>query len=606
VAEAILVEAAVPVVLSNDPNAPYALYKTNVANTWYYVARTARMSKDERGLYALSLVRRRVRERPNPNEPERLVTKGGVLAAQGDLSPRIFSADDVAAWTEAITRSGNGPEAGQTLRFLPMPLRGGTMSIGGISRYVKETAIYKDIPVGPSASVPITIDLNDIGADELWGFLVPPGQEQPNKPGLPINAQFTYKYTVIYPGCEYTVTADKHAAHNFFSLDAEARANYFDLAGFQTDIEVVRGRLRDSGAVRINWERKPAGFDPARIQQLENAILDAWAKSALTKMVDELSSDTEAENPEGYFRGVSIKLKSVDLIADLILVGHYEENLTADEVFVMPLNMAAARGLKQEDYGVEVNDENVLSVTINFGGDARILRYSGQYGWTRPDGATFTGVLRDAEGAKGAILPGVLQYQPIPGQLDPPEKRVDIKYEVDWANAEWEDQSINLMEQATRSGLSLTINPCNFIAHISIFTDLERSAPGTLSLINWRTSLAAPDGRAPKNYASGFVVVGAGPEGRLPVEEKIEFPYYPGEQEASTFEWDVTTVKPDGTVLVAQERFPLTRATAIVLTAHLKEQPPGIVRPRVVTPLRVLSSLAREPDAPGRVRKAAR
>lgn len=275
----VFVDAAAPLVFFDD--AILAFFKATLPETWFYTSRAGRIAMDG-DKYRLVLVRNRKKVGGG------LETKGGMLATQINLAPVIGSVDDEKAWTEAIKRdSPFVPPSVERLTLRPLGLRNGRMTIGGLEGLGENPAAYRDIPIGVQTSLPITLPLTADGADTAWGILGTPA-------GLPVTVRFDYDYDVLYPGAHYKITAETHKVYDYFSVNAKARASYFGLVGAQADLDLMRSELTSSGIVAIEWLVRPEGFDDSRVAQLQSSILDAFAKSALDLMVQDVVPDREA------------------------------------------------------------------------------------------------------------------------------------------------------------------------------------------------------------------------------------------------------------------------------------------------------------------------
>ena len=573
----LFVDASAPFVFSDD--APLAFFKSTRPTTWLYGSRAGRIAMDG-DRYRFALIRNRKREQ-GPSGGLELVTKGGTLATQINIAPLVARPEDETAWTEAIKRNSPFvPPGVDRLTLQPLGLRNGRMTIAGLEGLVEDPNVYRNVPVGIQTTVPVTLPLSADGADTLWRVLG-------TAAGFPISVRFDYDYDVLYPGAHYRITANTQKVYDFFSVNVKARASYFGLVGAQADISVVRSELTGSGAVQIEWVVKPEGFDDSRIAQLQNSILDAFAKSALNLMVKDVVPNTDAPDPDGFFGGVSVKLKDIHEVENLNLSGEFKQNDLRTQTFSFSFSFAQLRNLAPDQYGVDVTGDNMLPITLNLGKDpSHVQKYVCQYGYRRPNG-TVQSDRAESTGADGLLLKGVIQWDP----RDPRPDSTEIQFLVDWENLEWEDYTTKLSRENGNSGVLFQFTPGNFIKRIAILCDFTRADAGTFASIEWRTILPPnPDGTQPKNYSGGVLYEGAG-RAADPDRLTLEFPYNHDTVKDAKFEWEALLVKPDGTTLSFKATEELDKASALLaVAARLRPVPQGAPLPRVAAALLPLAA----------------
>ncbi|WP_406177271.1 hypothetical protein [Streptomyces sp. NBC_00996] len=552
----VFVDAAAPLVFSDD--SILAFFKATPPETWFYASRAGRIAMDG-DKYRLVLVRNRKKGGGG------LETKGGMLATQIDLAPVIGSVDEERAWTEAIKRNSPFvPPDVERVTLRPLGLRNGRMTIGGLEGLVENPVAYRDVPIGVQTSLPITLPLTADGADTAWGILGTPA-------GFPVTVRFDYDYDVLYPGAHYKITAETHKVYDYFSANAKARASYFGLVGAQADLDLIRSELTSSGAVVIEWLVRPEGFDDSRVAQLQSSILDAFAKSALDLMVADVVPDREAPAPEGYFGGVSVRLKDFHEVEKMNLSGEFKQNDMRTQTFSFSFSFAQLRNLDRSQYGVDITGDNVIPVTLNLGKDpAHVQKYLMQYGYRKLDGS-FNGASAEGTGANGLLLQGVVQWD----AHEPQPPKTEIQFGVDYEQLDWEDFS-TLTEKANGpSGVMHVFTPGTYIRKIAVLSDLLKAEPGELASFEWRTVFAPnPPGtrpNLPKDYGGGVLYDGAGIQAS-PDKFAIEFPYNNEVADGSKFEWEAVLIKNDGTVLHYKETKPL-KDVSTVLASRTRLKP---------------------------------
>jgi hypothetical protein len=573
VSQDLFVDASAPFVFSDD--APLAFFKSTKDDTWFYAARSARLAKEpQSGKYLLNVTRVRRHEHDSSGSLV-LVSKGGSFSAQLDVAPIAARPEDEKAWSDAIkNNSPFVPPGIDRLTLLPLGLRDGKMTIDMPPGLVEHPEQYRDIPIGTQTSIPIDLLLTPDGADIMWAAL-------DSHAGLPITVRISGTYAVLWPSAHYKITANTSKVYDFFDVNVKARASYFGLVGAQADINVVRSQLVASGAVTIEWLAKPEGFDDSRIAQLQNSILDSFAKSALNLMVASAEPAADAANPDGFFGGISVKLVDKHEVENLNLSGEYKENDLRTETFGYAFTFAQLRGLSTNQYGTKSDGDNMLPITLNLGRDPQnIQKYSCQYGYVREDG-TVQADRATATGADGLLLAGVVEWSP----NDPRPKQTEFQFLVDWEDIEWEDYATKHIEDDGDSGVLFGFTPGNSIHRVALMCDFPRTPPGTFGSVEWRTELPPrADGSRPKNYTGGVVYEGAGAQG-VPELQIIRFPVDKETVRNATFAWDATLVKPDGSVLSMKASGPLEQVAAVlVIASRLKPEPNALV-PRSLVPL---------------------
>ncbi|MEV6394700.1 hypothetical protein AB0M39_07940 [Streptomyces sp. NPDC051907] len=577
----VFADAAAPTVFSDD--GILAFFKSTLPQTWFYATRAGRIAMDG-DKYRLVLVRNRKRGAGG------LETKGGMLATQINLAPVIGTVDDERAWTEAIKRNSPFvPPGVERLTLRPLGLRNGRMTIAGLEGLVENPGAYRDVPIGVQTSLPITLPLTADGADTAWGILGTPA-------GFPVTVRFDYDCDFLYPKAHYKITAETQKVYDYFSVNAKARASYFGLVGAQADLDLVRSELIGSGAVTIEWLARPEGFDDSRIAQLQKTILDAFAKSALDLMVADVVPDHEAPAPEGFFGGVSVRLKDFHEVEKLNLSGEFKQNDMRTQTFSFSFSFAQLRNLDRSQYGVDITGDNVIPVTLNLGKDPiHVQKYLMQYGYRKLDGS-FHGTSAEGTGANGLLLQGVVQWDP----REPQPPKTEIQFGVDYERLDWEDFS-TLTERANGpSGVMHVFTPGTYIRKIAVLSDLLKAEPGELASFEWRTVFAPnPPGtrpNPPKDYSGGVLYDGAGIQAP-PDKFAIEFPYNNEVADGAKFEWEVVLIKNDGTVLHHKETKPL-KDVSTVLASRSRLKPMLQAPPTAVVRAREAFALRRTPTGP--------
>jgi hypothetical protein len=548
---------------------PVTLIKGYQDNTWFYAPRAARIARDGRDRPIFTIVRSR-RRLPSG---QGLVTAGGTFAAQLDLTIPILTEQDKKELTEfIILASGLRPDTGTSFNFQPLQLREGRMSILGVDSYVKKPEAIAGIKVGASSSLGVSLDLTGSsdgipgGADVFYSAL----RNSNSSVILPLLVSLTYEYDMILPNCHYLLKANNKLIYDFFSGSYKDKFSYYGLVGGQSDLSFTRSELLKNGAITITQISRPDSLNDERIKQLEASLIDVFTKTVLAQIADKPKIEpASAPNPKGYFGGVSLQLKSYSEIQGLDLSAEYNFS----EIVKVPYSMSYVFGpqfsqLDPLDYVLDITTDNQLPITINIGGDPRVLKYSGQYGYRREDGVFIANSISDLAGEKGGVLTGVVQF----GTNEPKPQKVEVQYTVDWANPDWEDRK-EVEELPVGDGGASTIwSPGVRMGKVQVANDFERYEESTFASISWQTSF---DDSTAKIYSGGSFVLGQGPSGRLQIET-IDFPYV-GDQSKALLVFDITVQKPDGLTLNKRIEAPITTSRILLSRAMMAQSGPAPV-----------------------------
>ena len=550
------------------PDGP-AFFRSNRRGTMLYTGRAARIALTDQGRYRLNVVQVRRKELVDGHTED--VVKGGSVVAQVSTAPPVPRPEE---WSAALRAMDPSLPADAPLTFEPLGLRDGKMSIYmGQPGMVEKPEQYLGMKIGSQTSVPINLALTPLGSETVWATLEK-GQ------GLPITVQFTGTYLTVFPGAHYRITADTSKVYDLLDVNVKARASYFGLVDAKADVDVLRSKLVGSGAVVIEWIAKPEGFDESRIAELQRSIIDSFTRTALNLMVDSVQPDPAvAPNPDGFFGGVSVALKSKHEVADLHLSGEFTENDLREETFSYAYTFSQLPNLTVADYGVRVEGDNKLPISLNFGRNpVTIEKYVCQYGYVKPDG-TVQSDRADASGADGMLFTGVVQWP----QNDPRPAKTAFSFIVDWIDPSWDDYTVEKVQDNTDAGVIFTFVPNTAVKEVQLACTFERAEPGSLASFEWHTTMPVnPDGSHSKNYSGSVVYEGKGSAG-LPDRRTIRFPFT---SDDTTFDWEATLIEPDGTLRSKKGSSRVQEAGAVLLTpAMLPPAPPDAVVPRALAPL---------------------
>jgi hypothetical protein len=558
-----LADGSVAVVVKDG--SPVTLIKGYQPNTWFYAPRAPRIARDARERPIFTIVRSRRRLAGGQG----LETVGGTFAAQLDLTVPVLTDQERKDLTEfIIAASGIRPDVGNSFTFQPLQLRDGSMSVLGVDPYVSNPATLSNIRVGASSTIGVALNLTGSsngtpgGADVFQSAL----RNSNSSVILPLLLSLTFEYDMVLPSCHYKLEANNRLVYDFFSGSYKDKFSYYGLVGGQSDLSFTRSELIRTGAIKITQISRPDGFNNERIKQLEASLIDVFTKNILAQIANKPHVDpAAAPDPKGFFGGVSLSLKSYTEIEALTLSAEYQ----FQEIIKVPYAMSYVFGpqfqqLNPGEYVLDVTTDNQLPIVIPIGGDPRVLKFSGQYGYRRSDGVFISNAIPDMPGEKGGVLTGVVQF----GQGDPMPEEVEVQYTVDWLNPDWEDRKETVTEKVNASGAAVKPwSPGNKIGKIIIANDFERFEDSTFSSISWQTQF---DDSTAKIYSGGSFILGQGAAGRIQ-SETIDFPYV-GDQSKAKILIDVTVQKTDGTTLNKRLEYPIT-TSRIIISRNIMTQP---------------------------------
>jgi hypothetical protein len=545
-------DASVATILKEG--SPLALIKGYQKNVWFYAPRAARINRDGSNRPLFALVRNRQHEAGGAG----LKTLGGIFAAQLELSVPIPNAQEQKEWQEHIKIvSHDAPVGSNTFRFQPIRLRDGKMSILGVDQYVRHPEKLSNIPVGASSTIPVSLDLNELGADTFFQAV---GHNQ----ALPLVVFLEFVYDMVVPQCHYKIRADMRKVYDFFSFNVKARASYYGLVGAQADISHTREELLTTGAIVIEQISPPSGFNDERVKQLEKSIIDTWVKEVLSKIAEKPKIDpAAAPDPEGYFGGISVTMKSFESIQNINISAEYNYSALISERFnISYVFTHQFQELDPTKYVTDVIDDNELPIVINLTATPDVHAFSGQYGYRRNDGVYIAHGISNVPGSAGQVLTGSIQFA---SNEAIPEK-TEVQLSVDWSNPDWQDRTQKIEMKNSESGALYTFSPGNNVAKQKIITDFERYEPGAISIINWETIIPDYDGEPSKIYSGSLYMIGAGDSGAIQTSD-IVYPYPAGKQKDTKLKWNVLITRPNrlpqeksGTVDATVQAVPLLSA----------------------------------------------
>lgn len=522
-------------------------YEGIEANTWFFAPRAAKVTQDASGRPIFGMIRHR-KILPGGAGVE---TTGGITGFQLELNVPMNAHE----WSQQLTaHTGISPIGAARFNFRPMRLRDGRMTIHNIEQYVDNPAAYQNMPAPASGTVPISLQLNKTGADVIAAALQNP------QLNLPIIVGFEYKFDYVIPAGHLKITADLEKVYDYFSADVKARVSVW-FASASANWSTEREKLKTSGAVKIERIDGPAAGSEA-MKKLEDTVIDTWVKGALQQMVEKPTPDPAvAPNPGGWFGGVSVALKSKSQVISLNLDVEYVLSTIHESSLEMSyVVQALLAGLNPADFLTDISDDSKLPIQLNLGADPRIVRYSSSFGYRKASGEIISNNLPSSPGDVPALLDGILQvaqHEVIPNEID-------FSVSVDWVDISWEDRVFKFTEAGNEDGVTVTFSPGNFIADVRIISNFEFATEGSISTLNYKTSMPDMNGQPVKVYSGGAFYLGKGNAGELQ-ELNFSFPYNRNDIHNSFVEWDYVVNLPNGTSETKSGRQPISQTVFAVV-----------------------------------------
>lgn len=292
------------VAIATDPTMPFVLFKGSNPDTWFYAPRWGRIAQGPTGEPAF-LVSKKVHNNPDGSK----TTVGGILSFMVELVVDLPSDANRQQWTNLIKTLYDLQPGSGAFNFQPLRLSPGKMDISGLDTFAVPGQVLKGIDVGASSSIGVAIELTPDGADHFAAMLG--ASPSPFPPQVAI--MFTFHYQYILPQCQIQASGFKQKCYDYFSANAKARASYFGLVNGSFDYQTVRAQLRETQAFNVSIVgTPPAGVD---LQKMLDSIFDTLLKKDVGEWIQPDPKPVDAGSPGGFFGGVSVAMKNVQLSA---------------------------------------------------------------------------------------------------------------------------------------------------------------------------------------------------------------------------------------------------------------------------------------------------
>ncbi|MCW2901991.1 MAG: hypothetical protein JWO67_4256 [Streptosporangiaceae bacterium] len=509
-----LVDKAGGGVVSSDTTPWVVLYKGTASNTYYFANRWARMAQNLATHEPVFSLTKKVHNNPDGSQ----TTIGGILSFMIDLAPNFPTPAQAQDWTTRIKSENSVQPPPSGFTFLPLNLSGGKMTVSGLDKFAKPGQQLTDIDIGAAASPGFAIELNPDGADHFAAML---GSPTPLPPQVGIMCNFKYQY--IVPQCQVRATGFSKKLYNYFSVDAKARASYFGLVNASAEYERIRAELRTSEALNVTFVgTPPPGVDQGK---LLDSIFDMFIKLQVGQWIDTNTKPLEAAPPGGFFGGVSVAIKDVQISESAQFDSTISFSGIKEDVHQVSFNFEQQLGQFDPAKHLFIELDPVrLPFKLAIGSSDKLKAVVPSASYTTSTGPR-TVRCDPVDGKIGGLGLGVIQYV---WPQKPSSAQISLTVEFDSSyGSGYEYQETQAVSDI---GAAFTFQPDQYCQRTGVFFVMSMTTTDVTAraLFTWRWS-PPPDGGPARPMISGFAVVTLDPTGNpnnVP-NYQIAFPYQP-------------------------------------------------------------------------------
>jgi len=504
------------VAVATDPQMPFILFKGYNPDTWFYAPRWGRIAKGPDGEPAF-LITKKVRNNPDGSK----TTVGGVLSFMVELVVELPGPDQLQKWTNLIKTLYNLQPTAGTFSFQPLRLAPGKMNVSGLDMYAREGQPLKNIDVGASSSIGFAVELTPDGADHFAAMLGATPLPFPPQ----VSILFDFKYQYLVPQCVIQATGSKKKTYDYFSWNAKARASYFGLVNGSFDYQSVRADLRQSQALDVRVVgTPPAGVDQAK---LLDSIFDMFVKMEVGQWIQPDPKPVEAPAPGGFFGGVSVSMKSVNLSDS----AQFDETLSfsgiMDNLHQVSFNFEQQVGQLDPRKHLFIEQDDIkLPFKLAIGNCDKVKLIAPSASYTTASGPQNV-QCQAVSGAEGGLTEGVIQFT-YPQRPTSAQVSLLVNFVAPFGPGYVFQQT----QPVSDTGAAFLFEPDQFVQRTQIFFIMAMTAadPNSRALFKWEWT-PPQDGNEARPKLSGYTLVSLPPNGdpnNIPTYE-IEFPYRPND-----------------------------------------------------------------------------
>jgi hypothetical protein len=502
------------VAIATDPQMPFVLFKGYNPDTWFYAPRWGRIAKNPNGEPAFTITKK-VRNNPDGSK----TTLGGVLSFMVELVTELPDERQRQVWDRLIKTLYNlQPQAG-AFNFQPLRMTHGKMNVSGLDMYARPGQPLKDIDVGASSSIGFAIELTPDGADHFAAMVG--ASPVPFPPQVAI--LFSFKYQYLIPQCDIQAHGFKKKTYDYFSVNARARASYFGLVNGSFNYQSVRADLRQMQGLDVSVVgNPPQGVD---LQKLLDSVFDRFVKMEVGQWIQPDPKPVEAPAPGGFFGGVSVAMKSVNLSDEARFDEHLSFAGINEEIHQVSFNFEQQLGAFDPRKHVFIEEDDIklpFKLAIGSSEKVKIVVPSASYTTTTGPRNVQT---RTVDGNVGGLSEGIIQFtwpqRPTSAQ---------ISLIVNFVPPFGSGYEFRSTQPVSDTGAAFLFEPDQFVQRTRIFFIMAATTEDLTSKALFKWEWTPPQaGGTPRPKVSGFFLVTPdlnGISNNLPTYD-IEFPYHP-------------------------------------------------------------------------------
>mgnify|MGYP001224356816 FL=1 len=508
-----------------EEGSPWILYKGLGSDKWFFAPRWGRLAKRPDGSPNFTLS---VKRQTLPSGEQKYV--GGTLSFFFELAQELPSSQELDEWHDRIKQLYSIVPSTGRFNFQPMNLTKGKLNVYGLDGKILPGQVTKDIDIGASSTIAFAYELTGDAAEAYYkqiklGTAVPPQ--------VALVADFKYRYK--YPTCSIWVHGNKRKTYDYFSVNVKARASYWGLVNGAADYSSTRADLRSTGAIQVDVLGSPTGVDKDKLIQ---ALTDRFILQEVGQWIVPDPTPVSAPEPGGFFGGVSVAMKSVNLSASEEWDIRMNFADIMEDIHKLSFNFESAfTTLDFNKNVVLIDDDRKLDLKVVIGPCNYIDRVATVASYVK-DGQPIQVRIPDVDGI-GGITTGVIQWA---AGIEP--KPTSAQFEL---AAVYKSPFTSYTYKETRSisdqGALLTFLPNNYINRSELVFVMPYTDRASVAVCQWKWTPPPASTSAP---VSRIIRIGVDQTVDFnPASVPIEFPLSPGDYTGGKLEVALRGIRGD-------------------------------------------------------------
>ena len=502
------------VAIATDDQMPFVLFKGYNPDTWFYAPRWGRITKNPDGEPAFTITKK-VRNNPDGSK----TTVGGVLSFMVELVTELPDDQTRQSWDRLIKTLYNLQPSAGAFNFQPLRLTHGKMNVFGLDMYAQPGQPLKDIDVGAADSIGFAIALTPDGADHFAAMVG--ASPVPFPPQVAI--LFSFKYQYLIPECDIQAHGSKIKTYNYFSADIRARASYFGLFKGSFRYQSVRADLRQMQGLDVSIVGSPPqGVD---LQKLLDSVFDMFVKMEVGQWIEPDPKPVEAPAPGGYFGGVSVAMKRVNLSDEAQFDQHLSFAGIQEEIHQVSFNFEQQLGAFDPHKHVFIEQDDIkLPFKLAIGSSEKVKLVVPSASYTTTMGPQSV-QCHTVDGPVGGLSEGIIQF---PWPQRPTSAQISLI--VNFVPPFGPGYEFRSTQPVSDTGAAFLFEPDQFVQRTRLFCVMAATTEDSTSqaLFKWEWTPPLTRGM-PRSKVAGYFLIAPDPNGiayNLPTYD-IEFPYHP-------------------------------------------------------------------------------